>query len=144
MNSAVILRISARYLAPMLIAVSIVLLLRGHNQPGGGFIGGLLAASALSLYALAYGSTRARQILRLDPRTLIAGGLLIALSSGIPSMIAGVPWLTAFWTFPQLPVLGALPLGTPLWFDIGIYVGVMGFTLTIVFALAENDEREGA
>ena len=140
--SAVILRIATRYLSPVLLIVSAVLLVRGHNDPGGGFIGGLLAASGLALQALAYGSEHARQLLRYDPRTFIGGGLLLALSSGIPALLSGAPWLTGYWWKPELPLLGALPLGTPLWFDIGIYFTVIGFTLTIVFALAEHDERE--
>lgn len=142
--SAIILRIATRYLSPMLLVVSLVLLLRGHNDPGGGFIGGLLAASGLALQALAYGSARARQLLRYDPRTFIGGGLLLALSSGIPALLHGAPWLKGYWWKPELPLIGTLPLGTPLWFDIGIYFTVIGFTLTIVFALAEHDEREEA
>ncbi|MBN1447717.1 MAG: Na+/H+ antiporter subunit B [Bacteroidetes bacterium] len=140
--NALILRISARYLSPILIGVSVLLLLRGHNDPGGGFIGGLLAASAMSLLALAHGTASARRSLRVDPRTLIAVGLLLALTSGFPALFGGREWLTGMWTLPELPLIGAIPLGTPLWFDVGIYISVVGFTLTIVFALSENDEEE--
>lgn len=140
--SSVILRIAARSLTPLLSIASLFLLLRGHNAPGGGFIGGLLAASAIALYAMAFGPAPARRWLRIVPRTLLAIGLLVALSSGIPSMLVGRPFLSGVWWHPELPLVGALPLGTPLWFDLGVYLAVIGFVLTMFFALVE-DEGEG-
>lgn len=137
----IILRISARYLVPILLVVSLVLLLRGHNAPGGGFSGGLLAASAFALYTLAFGSGQARRLLRFDPRTLLATGVLISLASGLPAMFGGEAYLASLWVVPTLPVIGALPLGTPLVFDIGVFITVIGFTLTIMFALYEYDEE---
>ncbi len=140
MNQA-ILRISARYLAPILLAVSLVVLLRGHNTPGGGFSGGLLAASAFALLTLAFGAGHARRLLRFDPRTLLAVGVLIAAASGLPSLLGGEAFLTSFWVVPTLPVIGELPLGTPLIFDVGVFITVIGFTLTIMFVLYEYDEE---
>jgi len=137
----VILRISARYLVPILLTVSLVLLLRGHNAPGGGFSGGLLAASAFALYTLAFGSGQARKLLRFDPRTLIASGVLIALASGLPALFVGEAYLSSFWVVPTLPLIGALPFGTPLVFDVGVFITVIGFTLTIMFVLYEYDEE---
>lgn len=136
MNS-VILRIAARHLTLILLLASVILLLRGHNAPGGGFIGGLLAASAVALRAMACGVDDARRLLRFDPRTLINGGLLVALSSGLPALLSDKPFMTGMWIVPELPLFGALPLGTPLWFDLGVYFAVIGFTLTIFFTLAE-------
>lgn len=140
--SSVILRIAARSLTPLLSIASLFLLLRGHNAPGGGFIGGLLAASAIALYAMAFGPAPARRWLRIVPRTLLASGLLVALSSGLPSMLVGRPFLSGVWWHPELPLVGTLPLGTPLWFDLGVYLAVIGFVLTMFFALVE-DEGEG-
>lgn len=138
--SSVIFRIAARSLTPLLAATAIFLLLRGHNAPGGGFIGGLLAAGAIALYGMAFGAGAARRWLRFTPRRLMAVGLLLALTSGLPSLIYGQPFLTAVWTRPVLPLFGELPLGTPLWFDLGVFLVVVGFVLTIFFALLESEE----
>ena len=141
MNS-ILLRISARYLVPILLVVSMILLLRGHNAPGGGFSGGLLAASAFSLYTLSHGAAAARRLLRVDPRTLLAAGVLIAAISGLPSLVAGDAYLASYWTMPALPLIGEVPLGTPLLFDIGVFIAVIGFALTIMFVLYEYDDEE--
>lgn len=138
--SSVIFRIAARSMTPLLAATAIFLLLRGHNAPGGGFIGGLLAAGAIALYGMAFGAAAARRWLRFTPRRLMAVGLLLALTSGLPSLISGQPFLTGVWTQPVLPLIGALPLGTPLWFDLGVFLVVVGFVLTIFFALLEAEE----
>ena len=140
--SSVILRIAARSITPLLTIVSLILLLRGHNAPGGGFIGGLLAAAAIAFYAMAMGPAPARRKLRLMPRTLIGVGLLVALTSGLPAVFAGRPYLSGQWWQPELPLLGAIPLGTPLWFDVGVYIAVIGFVLTIFFALFEAEGEE--
>ncbi len=140
MNS-IILRIAARYLAPVILLASLILLIRGHNDPGGGFIGGLLAAGAFSLHALACGADTARRLLRVEPQTLLAAGLLIAAISTLPALLLGETWFRGLWVSVPLPLLGDVPLGTPLLFDIGVYVAVIGFALTIVFVLTEHDSE---
>jgi multicomponent Na+:H+ antiporter subunit B len=117
---------------------SVFLLIRGHNLPGGGFIGGLMAAAAYSHYALAFGVAAARAKLRIEPRTLTGAGLFIAVFSGIIAMFSGEVFLTAKWMIVHLPVLGELHLGTPLLFDLGVYFVVIGISLTIIFALSEE------
>ena len=82
---------------PLLLLFSVFLLLRGHNEPGGGFVGGLVAAAAFALYAIAYGVERARRALLVKPLTLLGAGLLIALASGVPAVLRGQPFLTAQW-----------------------------------------------
>ena len=138
MNSQ-ILRIAAGHLLPVLLVFSVLILLRGHNNPGGGFIGGLLAAAAFSLYAIGYTPVDAQKKLFFSPHALIASGLMIALTSGLPAIFLDLPYLTGQWAVVDLPLFGTLYLGTPLWFDIGIYVVVIGFTLTILFSLWEQD-----
>src|SRR4029079_1978652 len=78
----VILPTAARFLLPLLLLFSLFLLVRGHNEPGGGFSGGLVAASAYVLYGFAYGAAEARRVLPADPRALIGAGLLLAVASG--------------------------------------------------------------
>jgi multicomponent Na+:H+ antiporter subunit B len=136
--SSLILMTAARYLMPLMLLFSVYLLLRGHNGPGGGFIGGLVASTAFSLYALAYDVAQARRTLRVDPHLLIAAGLLAALTSGMLSFIFSKPFLTGLWVGRELPALGKV--GTPLLFDTGVYLVVIGVVLIIIFELAEIPE----
>ena len=92
MNS-IILRTATRFLMTLLILFSIFLLLRGHNEPGGGFVGGLVAAAAYILHALAFDVSATRAALRVAPRTLIGLGLLLAVGSGLLPLLLGRPFL---------------------------------------------------
>jgi multicomponent Na+:H+ antiporter subunit B len=123
---------------PVLLLFSLFLLVRGHNQPGGGFTGGLVAAAAFALYSLSYNAAEARRVLTLPPVLLIAIGLFIAVSSGLIGLFAGRPFLTGIWTYIFLPGIGRLEVGTPVLFDIGVYLLVFGITITMVFALEEG------
>ena len=138
-----ILIIANRYLGPILIALSLVALYRGHNYPGGGFIGGLIAASAIVLRALAQGWPETEKNIRISPTTLLTVGLAIAMASGLPSLFFGNPFMTSVWgpTW-QIPMLGKLKLGTPLLFDIGVYLAVVGFTLKSAIALGGDTYAE--
>jgi multicomponent Na+:H+ antiporter subunit B len=133
-----ILLTTARLLLPLLLMFSVFLLLRGHNEPGGGFVAGLVAAAAWVLYALASDTQQASRALRLDPRALIGWGLLAAVAGGLLGLLFGQPFLAAWWTEVSLPGGATLKLGTPLLFDLGVSLTVLGVTLTIVFALAEE------
>jgi len=135
-TTSLILSTAARYLFPLLLLFSLFLLLRGHNEPGGGFVGGLVAAAAFSLYAIAEGVATARRVLGVDSRALIGVGLLVAAVSGLIPLAAGQPFMTGMWSDYTVPLLGKV--GTPLLFDIGVYLVVVGVTLTIVFSLAEE------
>jgi multicomponent Na+:H+ antiporter subunit B len=135
--SSIILSTTIRLLLPLLLLFSVFLLLRGHNEPGGGFVGGLVAAAAISLYALAEGVEAARRILIVNPRQLIAIGLLIALGSGVIPLFFGLPFQAGLWLPHSLPVLGHI--GTPLLFDLGVYLLVAGMALLIVLSLMEEE-----
>ena len=127
-----ILRTAVRVLMPLLILFAFFLLLRGHNEPGGGFVAGLVVASAFALYSIAYGVADARRALLVEPITFLGVGLLIAVTSGLPAVAAGLPFQTARWTE------GAFAIGTPLVFDIGVFLVVMGVVLMMIFNLAEE------
>lgn len=135
---SLILNTAARGLVPLILLFSVFILLRGHNAPGGGFIGGMVAGGAFALYLLSYGIATARRAVRIRPPMLVAAGLLLALLSGVAGLVAGRPFLTGLWWDPHLPVLGAVPIGTPLIFDVGVYLLVTGMTLAILFALTEE------
>jgi multicomponent Na+:H+ antiporter subunit A len=127
-----IFRTAARLLMPLLLLFSVFLLMRGHNQPGGGFVGGLVAAAAFAMYGLAYGVSRARQALVVTPLKLIGAGLTIALVSGVPAVLRGQPFLTAQW------MLAPFTAGTPMVFDVGVFLVVWGVVLMMIFNLAEE------
>ena len=135
MNSLVF-RATTRAVTPLLLAFSLFMLLRGHNEPGGGFIGGLLAVTAFALYALAFDARRARALLRVSPRTLIAVGLLLAVASGCMAWLAGQPFMLGLWLPVELPA--ELKLGTVLLFDIGVYLVVLGAALLVLLTLSEE------
>lgn len=136
---SLILRTAAAYMLPLLLLFSVFLLLRGHNEPGGGFVGGLTAAAAFALYAIAYDTGSARRLLRVDLGVLIGVGLSLALLSGLSRLFAGSPYLTGAWTEIALPGLGAIKLGTPLLFDIGVYLVVLAVTLMVTLTLVEEE-----
>lgn len=136
--TSLILSTATRLLLPIFLLFSIFILLRGHNQPGGGFVGGLIAAAAFALHAIAYDVEKTRILLSLDPRSLIFLGLLLALASGMFSLFLGQPFFTGQWLKLSIWPIGGLDLGTPLFFDIGVYLTVIGVTLTIVLSLAEE------
>lgn len=137
MNS-LILRIATRFMLPLLLLFSVFLLLRGHNSPGGGFSGGLVAASAFVLYSFAFGVPETRRALIAEPRALIAVGLLVALASGGLAMLGGMSFLTGLWEKIAVSDV-TIDLGTPFVFDIGVYLVVIGFTLSIILPLAEEN-----
>lgn len=134
---SVILSTAIRLLLPLLLIFSVFLLLRGHNEPGGGFVGGLVASAAIVLYALAEGVEKARRLLKIAPRLLIGGGLLVALVSGALPLLIAQPLLTGLWLPWTFPVLGHV--GTPLLFDLGVYLLVAGMALLIVLSLMEEE-----
>jgi multicomponent Na+:H+ antiporter subunit B len=132
-----ILQTAARLLMPLLLLFAVFLLLRGHNQPGGGFVGGLVVAASFVLYSIAFGVDAARRALPVRPSRLLGIGLLVALVSGLPGVVVGQPFMTAMWTTVAAGST-VLDVGTPLLFDVGVFLAVIGVVLTIVFTLAET------
>lgn len=132
-----ILQSVSRLLLPLMLLISVFVLVRGHNATGGGFVGGLLAAAAFALYSIAHGGAAARHILRVDPHALLGAGLLTALVSGLPALVKGQPLMAAQWATPYIPGLGTVDVGTPLLFDAGVYLVVLGVILTIFLTLLE-------
>ena len=141
-EGSVILRTATRFLITLLFVTALFLLWRGHNEPGGGFIGGLVASGAFALYLIAFGETAMRRLLRVDPRDLLTAGLAIAVASGLFAVAANEAFLTGQWMTLYLGNgLAPLKLGTPLLFDIGVFLAVIGFALTIVLALEQAEPR---
>ncbi len=133
--NTLILREATRFLTSLMLLFSIFMLFRGHNQPGGGFIGGLIAAAAFALYALVSGAQAVRSILRIDPRAYTMAGVAFALLAGVIAWLTGRPFLSGVWI-----TIAGVKLGTPLLFDVGVYLVVIGAVLTIILAVKEEVE----
>jgi multicomponent Na+:H+ antiporter subunit B len=137
---SLILRTAGHFLLPLLLLFSLFLLFRGHNEPGGGFIAGLVAAAAVVLYLFSMDIASARRVLRVDPRSLLGSGMLLAVLSGVPGVFRGQPFFTAQWLEVTVPGLGMVKLSSVLLFDIGVYLVVIGAVLTIMLTLAEAED----
>lgn len=133
MNS-VILKSATRLLSGLILMLSVYLLWQGHNAPGGGFIAALVAATGFALVALTEGPDAVRKGIRIKPQYLIAAGILVAMGSGVAGMIGGQPFLTGIW-WPEHT--DAVLIGTPLVFDIGVFLTVIGAILTVLLALED-------
>ena len=136
MQRSILLSAAARYLMPLMLVFSVFLLIRGHNEVGGGFAGGLVAASGLMLYGIAHSPAALRKLLPVEPHLLAGSGLLAALLSGIIPMLLGKPFMTGLWLKTSLPVIGKV--GTPLLFDTGVYLVVIGVVVWILLTVAEE------
>lgn len=131
MNS-VILRTATRYLMPLLLLFSVFLLWRGHHEPGGGFAGGLVAATAFVLVGFSEGPAAARRSLPVAPRTLVPIGLALSTLAACLPLWFELPLLTGLW-------LPSNAVGTPLLFDLGVYTTVVGVVSSVLLALMEED-----
>jgi multicomponent Na+:H+ antiporter subunit A len=135
-----ILVMTSRIFFWLLAGLSVLILLRGHNEIGGGFVGGLTAALAFALISLADGTDRARAMLRLHPLSLAGGGLLLSIASGLPGLFLHGDFLRHLWF--ELDVFG-IPIkqGTTLLFDLGVYLVVLGAVLAFLFGLRREAGR---
>jgi multicomponent Na+:H+ antiporter subunit B len=137
----VILEVAAGPLYVLIVAASVWVLLRGHNEPGGGFIGGLIAVSASILWAVARGSDSARRRLPLrDPLRLATAGVLLAALSGLPALLLDDAYLTHLWTTLPLGIT-ELKVSTVLVFDLGVYLCVWGALAGYALALLSLDDQ---
>lgn len=137
--NTVILQIAQRYVRGLLLLFAVVVLLRGHNHPGGGFIGGLLAGMSIVLKGFAFDIDSVRASLKMPPQAYIAAGLIIIVASFLPSIVAGEEFMKGLWLVISLPFGNELKLGTPLVFDIGVFFAVIGVTLLFLFSLKKGE-----
>jgi multicomponent K+:H+ antiporter subunit A len=131
----------ARLLLPMAGLVSLYFLLRGHNAPGGGFVGGLVMATAVIVQYMTGGTIWVEARLRVHPLEWMGSGLLAAAGAGLVAWFWQYPFLTARTAHPHLPVFGEVHLSTVLLFDLGVYMLVVGATMLILVALAHQSLR---
>jgi len=132
----IIFKTASTYLLPLLILFSVFILLRGHYLPGGGFVGGLIASIAFIIHSFANGLEKTKTIIKFHPGFLMPIGLAIALLSGAAPLLIGQSLMTGLWFDEPIAVIGMV--GSALFFDTGVYLVVIGVTLTIIFTISET------
>ncbi|RZA07292.1 MAG: monovalent cation/H+ antiporter subunit A, partial [Proteobacteria bacterium] len=130
-----------QWMFPVIIVVSIYLFMRGHDLPGGGFVGGLTLSIAFILQYMAGGTRWVEDRLRILPIIWIGSGLAIALLTGLGSWLFGYPFLTTHFQYADIPWIGRVPLASALLFDLGVFLLVVGSTVLILIALAHQSIR---
>ena len=138
--NTLIFRTIAPLLTVVMLVFSVFVLLRGHNEPGGGFIGGLIAASALAIYGMACGPAAARTALRAHPLAFAGFGVLLAAVAGLASLLFDLPFLTGLWAIFRLGDT-EVAISTPMIFDIGVYFVVFGTISAIALGLEDEGEE---
>lgn len=133
---SVIFSAMARVFFWVMLFFSILILFRGHDQPGGGFVGGLVGAMAIGILALAESVEVARHRLIVHPMVLIGTGMFFAIISGIPGFFAGTGFLSHQWLIFE----NSFKLGTTMLFDLGVYFVVMGGMLSLIFRFYEDSQ----
>ncbi len=124
-------------LLPLALMVSVYIFFRGHNMPGGGFIAGLITAVALILQYIAHGVDWVKSRMNIEYQRVIALGLLVALVTGVASFLFNRPFLTSWFDYFQIPILGELEIASAIAFDLGVYLTVVGATLLILSSLGK-------
>ena len=131
---SVILKTATRLMVGLILIFSVYLLMRGHNAPGGGFAAALVAGTAFALLAITEGPNKVRRAVRLAPATIATAGLSLALASGMLPLFFSKPFFTSIWWHPGKN----LALGTPMLFDLGVFLAVLGGILAVLLALEEH------
>lgn len=139
--SSLIFRTAVRVAAPVIFLFSIYLLWRGHQMPGGGFIAGLMTSAAVVLEYLAYGIRSVRKFSRSLPY-IFATGLLCALGTGLGAMVFRQPFLRSAWGVFASRFFGRVELASAMLFDFGVFLVVIGTTMTVLTLLGEEESFE--
>lgn len=135
----VYLQTATKILVFIIMTFSIYVLFAGHHNPGGGFIGGLITASALVLLYIAFDLQSVRDIIPVDFKKLAATGVLVSVLTGVVSLFLDVPFLSQTFKYVDLPFLGKTELASATIFDFGVYMAVVGTTMTIITSISEDD-----
>ncbi|MFE8702386.1 Na(+)/H(+) antiporter subunit B [Cytobacillus sp. FJAT-54145] len=135
----IILQTVTKVVLFIIILFSIHLFFAGHYYPGGGFIGGLMTSAAIVLLLLAFDMKTVARALPVDFKTVTAVGLLFSVGTGVGALIFNAPFLTHAYKYVQLPLLGETSLHTAVLFDIGVYLVVIGVTMTIIQTIGESE-----
>ncbi|MFD4427776.1 Na+/H+ antiporter subunit A [Nocardia sp. NPDC058497] len=139
---SMVLQITTRLIFPTIMVLSVYFFFSGHNAPGGGFAGGLIAGLALTLRYLAGGRYELGEALPVDAGHLLGAGLTLAAGTATASLLLGAPPLSSAIVEVTLPVLGHIKLVTALFFDLGVYLVVVGLALDVLRSLGARLDKE--
>lgn len=134
----VFLQTAAKILVFIILIFSVYVLFAGHHNPGGGFIGGLITSSALVLLYLAFDLQSVRNIIPFPFNRLAAAGVITSVLTGTVSLLLDLPFLFQSFTYVNLPLLGKTEVASALVFDLGVYMTVVGTTMTIITSISED------
>ena len=135
--------VATRVMLPLALLVGVYIFLRGHNQPGGGFIAALVVSIALIMQYMASGFGWAAQRMRIDYHAMIGAGVLIAAATGILSMSLGYPFLTSAFTHLHWPIVGEFEIASAMSFDAGVFLTVVGAVMLALANLSRLGRRAG-
>lgn len=140
--SSLILRTANGIIFPLTLLFALYMALKGHNAPGGGFIGGLIAAVALMLYRMSHGREAMARLMPIHPRVVVAAGLAIATLTGFVPLLFGEPMLRSIAPYINLGIGDPVHLPSALWFDLGVLLVVVGVSVGMIVRLGEEvDDR---
>lgn len=137
-SPSLIIETGTRAVFHTIVLFSLYLLFAGHNQPGGGFVGGLTAGAAFVLVYAAFGPRGLRTVTSLRPEQLLGTGILLAAGTGTAALVAGADFLTSAAVDLALPLFGEVKITSVLVFDIGVYAVVAGLVLAVLSTLGEE------
>jgi multicomponent Na+:H+ antiporter subunit A len=143
MTRSVVVDTTARLVVHSALVLSLYLLVAGHNLPGGGFVGGLVAGAAVALVYVAGGVEDVRAAARVRPWFVLGVGLLLAVATGLAPLVAGDAFLESGYVSVTLPIVGTLKLTSTLAFDTGVYLVVVGVVLMVFEAFGDDPEPAG-
>ncbi|WP_090735328.1 Na+/H+ antiporter subunit A [Paenibacillus sp. Mc5Re-14] len=138
-SNDVILRTMSKVIIIVILTFSMYLFFAGHNNPGGGFIGALMTSAALILMAISFGMDTVRKVLPVNYRMITAVGLLIAILTAAGSFVFEAPFLSHSFGHFDLPIMGDTELATAVLFDLGVYLAVVGVTMSIIFTIGGDE-----
>ena len=141
-DTMLIPRVVMRWLFPFIILLAFYLFIRGHDLPGGGFAAGVAMSIAFILQYMASGARWVEERLEIRPLVWIGGGLLISALTGLASWVFGYPFLTSWFRYAELPLVGKTPLASALVFDAGVALLVVGATVLMLVAIAHQSLRK--
>ncbi|MGG4467966.1 Na(+)/H(+) antiporter subunit B [Paenibacillus alvei] len=135
----VILQTTTKIVLFIILIFSVFIFFTGHYTPGGGFVGGLLTSGAIVLLLLAFDLKTVKKILPFNYMYMIATGLLFSIGTGAGALLFNIPFLTHAYTHIDIPILGDLALHTATIFDLGVFLVVVGVTMTIIQTIGGDE-----
>ena len=135
---SIVLSVAARHLLPILIVFAVFLLLRGHEEPGGGFAAALVISAAVGYGGLADDVDALKELVP-APLVVMSAGFLVALAAGAWGMLFGDVFLQGSWLPFEVPIIGGMEIGTPVLFDVGVCLVASGAVVQILVSLLEDE-----